>query len=95
MFILPKRVIKDMIKKFNRFLWNGKEGNSAKAKVAWGYVYYPKREGGLGLKCLEEWNQIYAKAYMEFVCLLGFHLGCLGLELFVEREELLETKYPL
>jgi hypothetical protein len=32
MFILPKGVIKDMTQKFNRFLWNGKDDNSAKAK---------------------------------------------------------------
>lgn len=58
MFMLPKRVLKDMTQMFNRFLWNGKEGNSAKAKVAWGDVCYPKKEGGLGLKCLEEWNRV-------------------------------------
>lgn len=34
MFISPKGIIKDITKKFNRFLWNGKDGNSAKAKVA-------------------------------------------------------------
>jgi len=29
---------------------------SAKAKVAWSEVCYPKKEGGLGLKDLEVWN---------------------------------------
>jgi hypothetical protein len=58
MFILPKKIIKDMTQKFNRFLWNGKDGNMAKAKVAWGGdVCFPKKEGGLGLKCLEVWNR--------------------------------------
>ncbi len=36
---------------------------------------------------------VYAKAYMESVCLLGFHLGCLGSDLLVEREEFLEFKH--
>lgn len=55
-FILPKKVIKDMTQKFNRVLWNENDGNSAKAKVSWGDVCFPKKEGGLGLKCLEVWN---------------------------------------
>lgn len=55
-FILPKRIIKEISQKFNRFLWNGKDGEFAKAKVAWGEICFPKTEGGLGLKCLETWN---------------------------------------
>jgi len=30
---------------------------------------------------------------MESVCLLGFHLSCLGSDLLVEREEFLEFKH--
>jgi hypothetical protein len=56
-FILPKSVIKAIEQKFNRFLWNGNSVGSAKAKVSWKDVCYPKREGGLGLKSLEGWNQ--------------------------------------
>jgi hypothetical protein len=44
MFILPKKIIKDMTQKFNRFLWNGKDGNMAKAKVAWGGMYVSQRK---------------------------------------------------
>jgi len=57
-FILPKKIIRDISQKFNRFLWNGKDSNSAKAKVAWNDVCFPKKEGGLGLKNLEVWNRI-------------------------------------
>jgi hypothetical protein len=56
-FILPKKIIRDISQKFNRFLWNGKDSNSAKAKVAWNDVCFPKKEGGLGLKNLEVWNR--------------------------------------
>lgn len=34
-FILPKKVIRSIEQKFNRFLWNGNELCSPKAKVAW------------------------------------------------------------
>jgi hypothetical protein len=27
------------------FLWNGKDGDSAKAKIAWSDVCFPKKEG--------------------------------------------------
>jgi len=56
-FILPKKILKDIIQKFNRFLWNGKEGSSAKAKMAWKELCFPKKEGGLGLKDLDAWNK--------------------------------------
>lgn len=55
-FILPKKILKAMEQKFNRFLWNGTDDCAAKAKVAWSEVCFPKKEGGLGLKRLEVWN---------------------------------------
>jgi len=55
-FVLPKKSLKDINQKFNRFIWNGKNGNFAKAKIAWNEICYPKREGGLGLKNLDIWN---------------------------------------
>jgi hypothetical protein len=45
-FILPKKIIRDINQRFNRFLWNGKDSDSVKAK-----------EGGLGLKNSEVWNR--------------------------------------
>jgi len=55
-FILPKKIIHMLEQKFNRFLWMGKD-SKAHAKVAWHHICVPKREGGLGLKRLEVWNQ--------------------------------------
>jgi len=54
-FILPKKVIRLIEQKMNRFLWSGKDTN-AKAKVAWDKVCFPKSEGGLGLRKLDVWN---------------------------------------
>jgi hypothetical protein len=34
LFILPKQILKEINQKFNRFLWNGKDGSFAKAKIA-------------------------------------------------------------
>jgi len=56
-FILPKKILKDINQKFNRFLWNGKEGSSAKAKMAWNELFNQKKEDGLGLKDLDAWNK--------------------------------------
>ena len=56
-FILPKRIIKAIEQRFNRFLWNGKSVGTAKARVSRQDICFPKKEGGLGLKKLEIWNQ--------------------------------------
>jgi hypothetical protein len=45
-FILPKKIIRDISQRFNRFLWNGKDSDSAKAKVVWNDVCFPKKGGG-------------------------------------------------
>jgi DNA polymerase III psi subunit len=44
-FILPKKVIKMLEHKLNRFLWCGKD-DKAKAKVAWDKVCVPKGKEG-------------------------------------------------
>lgn len=46
---------------------------SAKAKVAWSEVCYPKKEGGLGLKDLEVWNisSMLRQVWTLFACALS------------------------
>jgi hypothetical protein len=44
------KIIKEINQKFNWFLWNGKDVSSAKAKIAWNDVCFPKKKGGRGLK---------------------------------------------
>jgi hypothetical protein len=55
-FILPKKIIRLLEQKMNRFLW-GNQDSRARARVSWENVYVPRKEGGLGLKRLETWNK--------------------------------------
>lgn len=54
--LIPNKIIRSIKKKFNSFLWNGKDDGPARAKVSWDSVCIPK-EGGLGLERIEEWNK--------------------------------------
>jgi hypothetical protein len=55
-FILPKKIIRLVEQKLNRFLWCGQDCK-AKAKVTWEKICVPKKERGLGLRRLEVWNK--------------------------------------
>ena len=56
-FILPKKVIKMVEQVLRDFLWSGIELKHYGAKVSWEDITYPKPEGGLDIKKLEEWNK--------------------------------------
>jgi len=43
--------------KLNWFLWNGKDKGNARACVAWKMLTFPKKDCGLGIKKLEEWDR--------------------------------------
>jgi hypothetical protein len=55
-FILPKKIIRLIEQKLNRFLWSGKD-SKANAKVSWERICAPKKEGGLCIKRIEVWNK--------------------------------------
>lgn len=57
-FILPKKIIKQVQQICSSFFWRGDTTRARGAKVSWDDICYPKREGGLGLKNLEKWNQV-------------------------------------
>ena len=57
-FRLPKACIREIDKMCSAFLWSGLTLNSRKTKVAWAEVCTPKREGGLGLRSIEEANKV-------------------------------------
>lgn len=57
-FRLPSSCIKEIEKISSAFLWSGVDLNPRKAKVAWRDVCRPKAEGGLGLKSINEANQV-------------------------------------
>jgi hypothetical protein len=73
-FILPKKFIRAIEQKFNRFLWNGKDEGIARAKVSWSMLCLPKIEGDLGIKKLEEWNHV---AMMHHIWSLFMRVGSL------------------
>jgi hypothetical protein len=73
-FILPKKVIKNLRHKFNGFMWNGGCDGPAKAKVSWNFVCMPKDEGVLGLRMIEDWNRV---AVLMFVWLVFTKVGSL------------------
>ncbi|XP_010463243.1 PREDICTED: uncharacterized protein LOC104743910 [Camelina sativa] len=57
-FRLPKACIKEIDQLCSAFLWSGPSLNAKKTKVAWSEVCLPKREGGLGLRSIEEANKV-------------------------------------
>ncbi|KAG7586730.1 Reverse transcriptase zinc-binding domain [Arabidopsis thaliana x Arabidopsis arenosa] len=57
-FRLPRECIREIDKVCSAFLWSGAEMSSKKAKIAWGNVCKPKTEGGLGLRNLQEANNV-------------------------------------
>lgn len=55
-FLLPRKVLKDIDKILRSFLWPGPDLKTTSAKIAWSSVCSPKAEGGLGFKHLSTWN---------------------------------------
>ena len=55
-FILPKKILKEVEARFRIFLWTGTGNPSRKALVAWSQVCLPKASGGWNLISLSEWN---------------------------------------
>lgn len=51
-----KIVYKSIEQLFRNFLWSGNENKSSGAKVSWFCICFPKSEGGLGLRKINEWN---------------------------------------
>ncbi|GKB50431.1 putative RNA-directed DNA polymerase [Tanacetum coccineum] len=56
-FILPSRVLLDIEQIIRGFLWCQGIMRKGKANVAWEDVCRPKKEGGLGLRRLDEFNK--------------------------------------
>ncbi|XP_021769724.1 uncharacterized protein LOC110733966 [Chenopodium quinoa] len=55
-FVLPKKVLKEIEARFRVFLWTGKCNPSKKALVSWFQVCLPKVSEGWNLISLYEWN---------------------------------------
>ncbi|XP_021845160.2 uncharacterized protein [Spinacia oleracea] len=57
-FILPKRIIKEVEAFCRIFLWTGDTVNSKKALVAWERLYMPRSSGGRNVKNISLWNKV-------------------------------------
>ncbi|XP_021750486.1 uncharacterized protein LOC110716169 [Chenopodium quinoa] len=56
-FILQKKIIREMESRFRCFLWTGKGNPTKKALVAWKFMCLPNSCGGWNLISLEDWNK--------------------------------------
>lgn len=56
-FILPRKVVKEIEKLYRNFLWAGRYEKNGMALVAWRDVCLPRNEGGLGVKQIKQWNR--------------------------------------
>lgn len=58
-FPLPKACLEALEKLCNSFFWSGAPNSARGAKVSWESVCTPKAAGGLGLRRLENMNQVF------------------------------------
>ncbi|XP_021747410.1 uncharacterized protein LOC110713262 [Chenopodium quinoa] len=56
-FILPKKILKELEARFRSFLWTGTSNFSRRALVAWDTVCLPKVSGGWNVLSLPIWNK--------------------------------------
>ncbi|XP_028120861.1 uncharacterized protein LOC114318200 [Camellia sinensis] len=66
LFILPKKVIREIDSILRSFLWSGVELKMHSAKIAWNNVCKPKGEGGLGFKEIGVWNRAAVAKHVWF-----------------------------
>lgn len=59
-FILPKSCLDTIESMCSAFLWSGSPTITHKEKVSWDDVYYPKEEGGLGIRKLRDTSFAFA-----------------------------------
>lgn len=57
-FILPKKIVKEVEAFCRIFLWTGNTVNSKKALVAWEKLYLHKLVGGWNIKNIADWNKV-------------------------------------
>ncbi|KAK4381894.1 putative ribonuclease H protein [Sesamum angolense] len=82
-FILPKGIIKEMIKRLRTFLWKGTT-TSGYPKVAWEAVCRPIEEGGLGIKDILALNRaLMSKHLWAVINRTGPLFGLTGSSRFV------------
>ena len=56
MFILPKKVLKEINNVCRAYLWHGDASTTTPGNVRWTHVCTQKKSGGIGVRNLEIWN---------------------------------------
>ena len=63
-FVLPRKILKEVEKMCRAYLWSGDAYSAKPGNVAWSQVCVPKREGGLGLRKIQDWNVVAMGRYV-------------------------------
>ncbi|XP_062118460.1 uncharacterized protein LOC133832091 [Humulus lupulus] len=64
LFLIPKRILKEINAICRAFLWHGTTISSNSGGVAWEKIYRPKRAGGLGFRNILAWNKAALGKYV-------------------------------
>ncbi|XP_028111135.1 uncharacterized protein LOC114309562 [Camellia sinensis] len=71
LFIIPKKVIKEIEALCRSFLWSGLALKKFGAKVSWDRVCAPRGEEGLGFESMEIWNKAAVSKHIWFLVFGG------------------------
>ncbi|KAK4733465.1 hypothetical protein R3W88_007726 [Solanum pinnatisectum] len=63
-FLLPKKVLKNITTVCRNFLWSGQENTLKSPLIAWKEVCRSKNEGGLGIMECMTWNEAAITKYV-------------------------------
>ena len=95
LFILPKKVIREIESILRAFLWSGSELKTHSAKIAWDSVCAPKNEGGLGFKSLDIWNRAAIAKHVWFLFSGGEKsMWCQWVKSYLLKGRSLESQNP-
>ena len=93
-FIIPKECIKLLEQMCNAFLWRGAPTAARGVKISWISVCTPKKEGGLGLRRLEEWNQVLGLKLIWLIFAAGGSLWVFWVRSHLIREKIFWELQP-
>lgn len=94
-FMLPKKVYKEIQGICRIFLWTGQDSYSRKAPIAWESLCLPKSCGGLNIKNLVIWNKAAVAKHFWAVCQKQDRLWIKWLhEFYIKQQNILLMATP-
>ncbi|GMP92222.1 hypothetical protein CsSME_00042533 [Camellia sinensis var. sinensis] len=95
-FILPKKIIKDIESATKNFLWSGSDISKSAPKVSWAALCCLKEEGGLGLKSVLQWNRTAILKQLWALCMKADVLRIKWIHTnFIKDQSLWHMKTPI